>query len=181
MALALASTGLAFEPVFHFPAASSDYLRCPRDLFNARLDCRSVATLVLCGGLCIHAGNQCFPIAHLVALPDADFLGARQFVETHVQNGDAVVAIGIAGSGYQLYYWRDILVENRVSAIQALMINNSRVWLLYTFKPDTTNQCCSKLMKFALDNFVEQQVFPGMVVDGEIDVSLFSRPSVTAN
>lgn len=109
-----------------------------------------------------------------------DFLGARQFVETHVQNGDAVVAIGIAASGYQLYYWRDILVENRVSAIQALMIHHSRVWLLYTFKPDMY-QRRPKLMKFALDNFVEQQVFPGMVVDGEIHVSLFSRPSVTAN
>jgi hypothetical protein len=54
------------------------------------------------------------------------------------------------------------------------------VWLLYTFKPDMY-QRRPKLMKFALDNFVEQQVFPGMVVDGEIHVSLFSRPSVTAD
>ena len=94
--------------------------------------------------------------------------------------GDDLVAVGIAGSGYHFYYWRNILVENRVSAIQDLMMHHPRVWLLYTFKPDMY-QRRPKLMKFALDNFVEQQVFPGMVVDGDIHVSLFSRPSVTVN
>src|SRR5262249_55436701 len=110
--------------------------------------------------------------------PMQDFLGARQFVESHMQKGDAVVAVGIAGSAYHLYYWRDPIVENRDSAIQGLMIQSPRVWLLYTFKPDMY-QRRPKLMKFALDNFVEQRVFPGMVVDGEIHVSLFSRPTVT--
>jgi hypothetical protein len=109
-----------------------------------------------------------------------DFLGARQYIEGHMQQGDAVVAIGIAGSGYYLYYWREVLVENRVSAIQDLMIHSSRVWLVYTFKPDMY-QRRPKLMKFALDNFVEQKVFPGMVVYGEIHVSLFSPISVTVN
>ena len=181
MALALASTGLAFEPRFFI------FLLPVVIIFAARGICSMLDWIAVPSRHWSYAAVFAFTLAISAfqlriwwRYPMQDFLGARQFVETHVQNGDAVVAIGIAGSGYQLYYWRDILVENRVSAIQALMINNSRVWLLYTFKPDMY-QRRPKLMKFALDNFVEQQVFPGMVVDGEIHVSLFSRPSVTAN
>jgi hypothetical protein len=111
--------------------------------------------------------------------PMQDFLGARSFVQNHMQKGDTVVAIGIAGSAYSSYYWRDILLENRISALKDLMTRSPRVWLLYTFKPDMY-QRRPKLMKFTLDNFVEQHVFPGMVVDGEIHVALFSRSS-TAN
>jgi mannosyltransferase len=179
MALALAATGVAFEPrffIFMLPVVIIFAARGTSWMF----DC--IPTPL----------RPCFYAAAFVSMiaisayqlriwwhyPMQDFLGARQFVESRMQEGDAVVAVGIAGSGYHLYYWRDILVENRVSAIQDLMMHYPRVWLLYTFKPDMY-QRRPKLMKFALDNFVEQQVFPGMVVDGEIHVSLFSRPSLT--
>jgi hypothetical protein len=181
MALALASTGLAFEPRFFI------FLLPVVIIFAARGTCSLLDWIPVplrhwsyAAAFAFILAISAFQLRIWWRYPMQDFLGARQFVESHVQKGDAVVAIGIAGSGYQLYYWRDILVENRVSAIQALMIHSSRVWLLYTFKPDMY-QRRPKLMKFALDNFVEQQVFPGMVVDGEIHVSLFSRQSVTAD
>jgi len=179
MALVLAGTGVAFEPRFFifmlpaviiFAARGTSWMfdRLPAPLRGWSYAAAFVSVLAI----------SAYQLRVWWRYPMQDFLGARQFVESHMQKGDAVVAIGIAGSAYHLYYWRDLIVENRVSAIQGLMIQSPRVWLLYTFKPDMY-QRRPKLMKFALDNFVEQRVFPGMVVDGEIHVSLFSRPTVT--
>jgi hypothetical protein len=179
MALALMATGVAFEPRFFifmlpvviiFAARGTSwmfaYLPVPlRRWFYAAA---FVSVLAI----------SAYQLRIWWRYPMQDFLGARQFVESHMQKGDAVVAVGIAGSGYHLYYWPDVIVENRVSAIQDLMMRYPRVWLLYTFKPDMY-QRRPKLMKFTLDNFVEQQVFPGMVVDGDIHVSLFPRQSAT--
>jgi len=179
MALALAATGVAFEPrffIFVLPVVIIFAARGTTWMF----DCISAPqrSWFYAAAFVSVLAISALQLRIWWRYPMQDFLGARQFVENHRQKGDAVLAIGIAGSGYHLYYWRDILVENRVSAIQDLMTHYPHVWLLYTFKPDMY-QRRPKLMKFALDNFVEQQVFPGMVVDGEIHVSLFSRPSVT--
>ena len=179
MALALAATGVAFEPrffIFVLPVVIIFAARGTSWIFNC-ISAPQRSWLYAAAFVSVLAISA-FQLRIWWRYPMQDFLGARQFVESHMQKGDAVVAVGIAGSGYHLYYWRNIPVENRVSAIQDLMMHYPRVWLLYTFKPDM-HQRRPKLMKFALDNFVEQQVFPGMVVDGEIHVSLFSRPSVT--
>jgi hypothetical protein len=181
MALALAATGIAFEPrffVFILPVAIIFAARGASWMFD-RISAPQRGLLYAAAFVSVLAVSA-YQLRIWWRYPMQDFLGARQFVESNMQKGDAVVAVGIAGSGYHLYYWPNILVENRVSGIEDLMMHYPRVWLLYTFKPDM-HQRRPKLMKFALDNFVEQQVFPGMVVDGEIHVSLFSRPSVNVN
>jgi mannosyltransferase len=180
MAVALATTGVAFEPrffIFVLPVVIIFAARGASWIF----DCISGSqrNWLYAAAFVSVLAISVFQLRIWWRFPMQDFMGARQFVESHMQKDDAVVAVGIAGSGYHLYYWPDVIVENRVSAIQDLMMHHPRVWLLYTFKPDM-HQRRPKLTKFALDNFVEQQVFPGMIVDGEIHVSLFSRPSVTA-
>jgi mannosyltransferase len=105
--------------------------------------------------------------------PMQDYLGARHYIESQMHSGDAVVAIGTAGVGVR-YYWPQVPIENRVSAVRELMDRNPRVWIVYTLTSDM-EQRRPKLMQFVRDNFVEQGVFPGMVVGGEIHVDLHSR------
>ena len=179
MVVILAATGVAFEPrffIFVLPVVIIFAARGTNWMID-RISAPQRRWFYAATFLSVLAISA-FQLRIWWRYPMQDFLGARQFVKNHMQKGDVVLAIGIAGSGYHAYYWPDVIVENRVSAIQELMMQYPRVWLLYTFKPDMY-QRRPKLMKFALDNFVEQQVFPGMVVDGEIHVSLFSRPSVT--
>jgi mannosyltransferase len=180
LALVLVSTGLAFEPRFFIFVLPVVIIFAARGTFwILHWIPVPVRQWSWAAAFASVVAISAFQLRTWWRYPMQDFLGARYFVEDHLQKGDTVVAIGIAGSAY-LYYWRDILVENRISALQDLMIHSPRVWLLYTFKPDMY-QRRPRLMKFALDHFIEQQVFPGMVVDGEVHVALFSRPLATAN
>ena len=106
--------------------------------------------------------------------PMQDFPGARRYIESQMQSGDAVVAIGSAGAIY--YYWPEIAIENRVSAMRELIEQNPRVWVVYTFLFDL-EQRAPKLTRFVRENFIEQSIFPGMVVGGEIRVGLHTRAS----
>jgi len=108
--------------------------------------------------------------------PMQDFRSARRYIESRLQEGDAVVTMGTAEAGYR-YYWPQIPVQNRVSSLQELMNHSRRVWLLYTFSDDMERRR-PKLMQFVREKFEEQRVFPGMVVGGEIRVCLYngSRP-----
>lgn len=103
--------------------------------------------------------------------PMQDFRSARRYIESRLQEGDAVVTMGTAEAGYR-YYWPQIRVENRVSSLQELMNHSRRVWLLYTFSDDMERRR-PKLMRFVREKFEEQRVFPGMVVDGEVRVCLY--------
>ena len=106
----------------------------------------------------------------MVAYPKQDYLGARAFVEHERKEGDAVVAVGIAGEAYR-YYWPEIHVTNRISELDAIAAQSRRVWVLYAF-PRDMEQRRPRLLARIRERFHEEREFRGMVGDGGIRVCL---------
>jgi hypothetical protein len=107
--------------------------------------------------------------------PKQNYSGARLFVEQERRDGDAVVAVGIAGEGYR-YYWPEIQVTNRVSDLDSIAAEHRRVWVLYAF-PRDMEQRRPRLLRRIKDEFRQLKEFRGMVGDGEIRVCLRDGPS----
>jgi mannosyltransferase len=177
--LLLASLGVAFEPrffIYVLPVVivfTARGTRCVIEMFASRLQFWSYAAAFTCV-----LAVSIFLLRTWWRFPMQDFVGARHYVESRLSDGDAIVAIGMAGAGYRFYYWPQITVENRVSGLLDVMDRSPRVWLLCTFVPDM-DQRRPKLMRFVLDHFLEEGVFPGRVVDGDIHVYLYARTDMS--
>jgi len=102
--------------------------------------------------------------------PKQNYTAARRFVEAQLREGDAVVTVGIAGEAYR-YYWPEIAIVNRVSQLDEIITHHRRVWVLYSF-PRDMEQRRPRLLRQIRDRFREEQVFRGMVGDGELRVGV---------
>jgi hypothetical protein len=174
----LGVAGVVFEPrffIYVLPVVivfTARGTRCVIELLSSRLQFWTYAAAFTCV-----LAVSVFLLRTWWRFPMQDFVGARHYVESRLRDGDTIVAIGMAGS-YQFFYWPQIAVENRVSGLLDVMSRSPRVWLLYTFVPDM-DQRRPKLMRFVLDHFIDQRVFPSRVVDGDIHVSLYTRTSTS--
>lgn len=102
--------------------------------------------------------------------PKQDYRGARQWVESQLRPGDAVLTMGIVGVGYQ-HYWPEATTVKRVTDLRRIIAEKPRVWMLYGFPRDMEKRR-PRLMDLVQREFREVAIFRGMVGDGDVRVAI---------
>ena len=102
-------------------------------------------------------------------VPKQDFLGALNYVQSEMADGDAVTTVGLAGFTYEKLYrkpWPGIQTLAELNAIRA---RSSRTWLIYTFPPEA-RAVYPDIMATVDREFRTMRVFPGSVGSGDLFV-----------
>jgi len=106
----------------------------------------------------------------LYRYPKQDFTGARDFVLEHMEAGDRVLGLRIAGRVYNKYYAREWPVVENVQELNQYRSKDGNTWVLYTF-PRYFNADRPELAR-ALDlDYEIVRIFPGTLGDGNIIVA----------
>lgn len=133
-----------------------------------RVSDRSLATAgATLAVLMIAASTLTIPRCY--ALPKQNYTGARDFVEGNRHNGDAVVAVGLAGVAYGKYFapeWAEAQTETELDAVRQ---GRSNVWLVYTI-PIQVKAYRPDVWKVIEKDFEVVKVFPGTLGGGEVFV-----------
>jgi 4-amino-4-deoxy-L-arabinose transferase-like glycosyltransferase len=103
------------------------------------------------------------------ALPKQDFTGARDFVENHRRQGDAVVSVGLAGGAYRRYFAQHWLVAETEAELAAIQNEHEMVWLVYTI-PIQVKAYCPDIWDEVERGYQVVKVFPGTLGGGEVYV-----------
>jgi hypothetical protein len=172
MLMALIGLGLSVFPRFFLFALPVSFLLAARGGMTmlACLPGRAAQRLGYAAATGVLVSVSAFMLTTWWRYPKQDYTGARRFVEAERAEGDAVVAVGIAGEAYR-YYWPEIHVTNRISDLEAIAEHHRRVWVLYAFPRDMELRR-PRLFRRIRDTFHEEREFRGMVGDGEIHVVL---------
>jgi 4-amino-4-deoxy-L-arabinose transferase-like glycosyltransferase len=117
--------------------------------------------------LAIAASALSLPRAY--ALPKQDFTGARDYVESSLSPGDAVVAVGLAGFAYQRYFAPNWQVVQTRAELDAVRRSHPRVWLVYTL-PIEVKTYRPEIWDAIQEDFEIDKVFPGTLGDGAVNV-----------
>ena len=110
------------------------------------------------------------------ALPKQDFAGARDFVELNRREGDAVVAVGLAGRAYGSYFAREWLVAQTQQELDAIRRRHSDTWLVYTI-PVQVRAYCPGIWQEVERDFRVVRIFAGTLGGGEVYVCQLKSPS----
>jgi len=101
--------------------------------------------------------------------PKQDFSGARDYVKAHLQPGDTVLGLHMAGRAYQLYYQPDWPEVDAIAQLDEQRSRSGYTWLLYTLPTYIRN--ANPMLQNKLDREYEiMQKFPGTLGDGVIIV-----------
>ncbi len=101
--------------------------------------------------------------------PKQDFSGARDYVKAHLQPGDTVMGLHMAGRVYRLYYEPDWPEINDLASFDEHEANKGYTWVLYTL-PAFIKRAHPEI-QYKLDTEYEiMQKFPGTLGDGKIIV-----------
>jgi len=101
--------------------------------------------------------------------PKQDYEGAKRFVETDRQPGDAVTSAGVAALAFRAYYapeWHTVSTLAELDAIRAV---SARTWLLYTLPIEMANTY-PEIYESARTDFKVIRTFDGSLGDGAIYV-----------
>ncbi|MBS1788244.1 MAG: glycosyltransferase family 39 protein [Acidobacteria bacterium] len=108
-------------------------------------------------------------IPRCYALPKQNYTGARDFVEGNRHNGDAVVAVGLAGVAYGKYFAPQWAAAQTEAELDAVRQGRSDVWLVYTI-PIQVKAYRPDVWKVIEKDFEVVKVFPGTLGGGEVFV-----------
>ncbi len=108
-------------------------------------------------------------IPRCYALPKQNYTGAREFVESNRHNGDAVVAVGLAGVAYARYFAPDWAAAQTQAELDAVRQGRSDVWLVYTI-PIQVKAYRPDVWRVIEKDFEVVKVFPGTLGGGEVFV-----------
>jgi uncharacterized membrane protein len=103
--------------------------------------------------------------------PKQDFESAVDYVESHEQAGDSIVAVDLAAHIYEEFYgvdWPVIESEEQLSTVRA---QSRRTWLLYTFPP-VLSSVYPDIMQQIENDFEVVESFDGSVREGTLFVAL---------
>lgn len=103
------------------------------------------------------------------AYPKQDFLGARDYVETHRSDASMVVTLGLATMPYADYYAPQWQAVETLEELERLQQNYRQVWLVYAF-PAVTERRYNQMMGYVSSNFELIKRFPGTLGGGEVIV-----------
>jgi len=103
------------------------------------------------------------------ALPKQDYLGAKAYVETQRQAGDAVVTVGLAAKVYGDYYAPEWTICSTPEELDRLRRSHRRVWLIYTL-PVQLQGFLPDLWAAIQRDFAVVKTFPGTLGGGEVYV-----------
>ncbi len=133
-----------------------------------KLSDRSLATAgVALAVLMIAASTATIPRCY--ALPKQNYTGARDFVESNRRNGDAVVAVGLAGVAYGKYFAPEWVAAQTQIELDAARQGRSNVWLVYTI-PIQVKAYRPDVWRVIENDFEVVKVFPGTLGGGEVFV-----------
>jgi hypothetical protein len=102
-------------------------------------------------------------------LPKQDFGGARDYVQSQVQQEDVIVTVGLAAAAYQRYYAPEWPAPRTPDEIETLRKGHRRTWLLYTI-PIHLQAFEQPLWEVVMRDFEVVKVFPGTLGGGEVFV-----------
>ncbi|MDX2044269.1 MAG: glycosyltransferase family 39 protein [Acidobacteriota bacterium] len=108
-------------------------------------------------------------IPRCYALPKQNYTGARDFVESNRRNGDAVVAVGLAGVAYGKYFAPDWAAAQTQAELDAARQGRSDVWLVYTI-PIQVKAYRPDVWRVIEQDFEVVKIFPGTLGGGEVFV-----------
>ncbi len=103
------------------------------------------------------------------ALPKQNYTGARDFVESNRHQGDAVVAVGLAGVAYGKYFAPDWSAAQTQPELDAARQGRSNVWLVYTI-PIQVKSYRPDVWRVIERDFEVVKVFPGTLGGGDVFV-----------
>jgi hypothetical protein len=101
--------------------------------------------------------------------PKQDFTGARDYVEQHRRPGDAVVAVGLAGTDYGRYFAPHWSVAQARNELDAIRQKHAMVWLVYTL-PIEVKAYHPDVWEVIEKDFEVVRVFLGTLGGGEVYV-----------
>lgn len=104
------------------------------------------------------------------ALPKQDFIGAKDYVESHLPPNGKAVAVNLAGDMFAKYYAPNWLTTRDASTLDELGQQGNDVWLVYTM-PFEIQAFSPELWKKIQDDYDVVQTFPGTLNSGEVVVS----------
>ncbi len=108
------------------------------------------------------------------ALPKQDFLGARDFIRHMRMKDDGVVAVGLAGKAYGMYYARDWAVVQTRAELDDFRASCPRSWLVYTL-PIEVRAYHPQVWEDIVSDYEVVKIFPGTLGDGDVTVCLERR------
>jgi len=101
--------------------------------------------------------------------PKQDYLGARRFIESERQPGDAVVTVGLATFPYRRMYHAGWDAAGNVEALEAIRARARRTWVVYTIPLQLQGEH-PDLMKAIRRDFMPIRQFGGTLNGGTIYV-----------
>lgn len=124
---------------------------------------RAFVAAVAAGGIAAAAG-----LPRLYTMPKQDYTGALAYIEQNREPGDIIAAAYITTTSLALYA-PEARSARTAADLQALLDEDSTVWLVATFLPDM-RQREPELSALIDRHFEEQRHFPGLVGDGAVYV-----------
>lgn len=106
-------------------------------------------------------------------LPKQDFGGARNWVESARQPGDAIATAGIARVPFRRYLELDWTVVRTPPDLERLRAAHDRVWLVYVF-PRYLERSAPELTEVIRSECPSPRAFRGTVGDGDVLVCAFA-------
>jgi len=103
------------------------------------------------------------------AHPKQDYSGARDFVESHKDPGDAVVAVGLAGVAYPRYYAPGWSSAQTAEELDQVRLGSRQTWLVYTLPVEVKAYRPAVWARIQTD-FEIVRIFPGTLGGGEVVV-----------
>lgn len=98
--------------------------------------------------------------------PKQNYTGALAYTRAQAAPGDIIVAVGYLASGYK-YYAPDLAFPENAEALDALLGQEHRVWVLYSFTRDMRRHF-PDIQNYIEKEFQMQRVFPGTLGDGTV-------------
>ncbi len=131
-----------------------------REVWSLRL--ATVAAMMVIAG-------SAYTIPRCYALPKQDYIGAKDYVEQTRVADEEVVAVGLAGKAYRIYFAPEWSWPRTVEELRLLMSKHDRLRLVYTLDPQL-KAFVPEIWDVIKDEFEIEKTFYGTLGGGEINV-----------
>ncbi|MFB3903305.1 MAG: glycosyltransferase family 39 protein [Acidobacteriota bacterium] len=178
IAAVVIGSGHHLWPRFFFFAFGFMCMIAVRGVFRAVATAAGLACLPVRRVPILQATACCFLVLFsAVSIPHAytpkqDFLGALNYVQGELAEGDAVTTVGLAGFTYEKLYRKAWPGVQTLAQLDAIRARATRTWLIYTFPPEV-RAVYPDIMAEVDRDFRTMRVFPGSVGSGDVFVCRF--------
>lgn len=177
----MTSIGYTLFPRFFFFAMGFAVLI----LFRGAVVCATLATAALgtsdrvrqamSFALCAAIILASIASLRFVHAPKQMFEAAIGFVEHESQEGDTIVAVGMAGFPFNDYYGKDWKNVRNIEELDALLQETERTWLIYTM-PVHAKTAYADILKRVATNYTVVETFTGTLNGGGIVICVENMP-----